>query len=115
MPNTPDVRLAILETKQDSQDEWRAKTDDTLAEIAKALQMLARVDLQNEGLTRQVSELRVELTGQSGRLTRVEAAMPALVSTKNTVMDLAKQAGKLAFTAAIAALLLHFGLKVPGL
>ena len=124
--DTPEVRLAILETKQDSADEWRTKTDDTLAEIAKALQMLARIDMQNEGLTKQVLELRQEqrdtfsvLTKQAEdhgkRLAAVELAMPPLTSAESDRTSALKSIGKLVLAAFVGAILLHFfGIKVPG-
>ena len=126
-----ETRIAVLETRQQSQDEWRLKTDTTLAKIGDALQMLARIDMQNEAMAKQVLELRTETREsfaamhtrlQDGsdrmddldeRTAAIEAAMPGLVATKNTLIDYAKEIIKLVLVAVVTGVLVKFGFKVP--
>ena len=79
------ARLVRLEVKTENAEDWREKTDRTLAELVKTLQMLARIELQSDALAKQVLEFRAEHREANAALAQrvkdIETDMPSLKAT----------------------------------
>lgn len=84
---TPETRLAVLETKHQTADDWRVKTDKTLEQIAQALSALARVEYQNQTMLTQLQDLRTEFkTAQAAaeaRFRPLEDVLPFVAAARS--------------------------------
>lgn len=103
--SSPETRIAVLETRQEANDEWRKRMDETMSKVADALQRLTKLDLQNETIAaRQVAmeaEFRAVFKEIFERLKAIEAEMP----TVKLVRDAGFAAGRKVLWTALAPLL----------
>lgn len=115
MPDlSTETRLAVLETKHEAAEDWRTKTDQTLADIGKALQLLARIEMQNNAQSEKIDALTARLNGMDEKVQAIEKKLLPLEETRQDTRDGFKELLKWVFGAVIGGLLALLGLKHGG-
>lgn len=118
MSSNPETRIAVLETKHEASDEWRARTDRTLEKLVEALDRLTRIELNGaeqgkamQALQQRFDQLDKKLTDRldlaeievDKRFKPIEAEMPSVIQVRNGGVHIVKVIAASVLSAVIAA------------
>ena len=105
--NSPETRLAVLETHHEADKEWRARTDRTLDKIADALLKMSTIEMQNIAQSKQLNELTVDVKSSfdalDARIKPIEDKLPGLELTSQGSMSVFKTVAAAVLSAIVAA------------